>query len=84
MASDQTIEMLFSPVSWNSLVEIISDERIARSGFKRGSVVALTHVTDERMAKTFDVPVGSRLLDIEGPDGSTVTVPYEDVRLIEA
>jgi hypothetical protein len=83
LAADSTLEALFWPITWNSEVAIVSEAVIAASGITAGAVVGLTHITDENMAHALGVPILSRLLEVEGPEGNTVTVRLEDVKLIE-
>ena len=74
---------MFLPIRWNSVVKIAAPDVATSCGFSTGSVVGLFYVELPEQAETFGMPVGSKLLDVEGPDGSKVTVNLEHVELLE-
>ena len=84
MASDQVLTELFYPVTWNSEVAFRTTNLAERYHFAQGAVVGMLYVDTPDLASNFGMPIGSRILDIEGPLGDTVTVSYEDVVLVES
>ncbi len=78
-----SLDEMFLPVRWNSSVQIRAEGVTGVCGFAVGAVVGMLYVETPAQAETFGVPLGSKLLDIEGPEGNKVTVKLEDVDLLE-
>lgn len=83
MASGEAIDCRFEPLTWNSLVRIDPPELVKAYGFDVGSLVGLTYVDGAETAVSLGFPIGTRLVDVEGPNGDTVTVLFEQLSLIE-
>jgi len=82
MLTDKEIQDIFAPITWNSEVRLKEPSDVTKHGFERGAVVALTVIETSELAAIMRLPIGAKVVHVEGPAGNSIALPVEAVDLV--
>ena len=78
MATGESIDR--PPFDWGDPVRIIDLDLATKCGYDVGSVCGFRVVDDESIAREFGVRLGSSLVLVEFPDGTSLELPADKLK----